>query len=187
MLQALSASLKIEIPDSTSIVAGEGLRPSRIKGAIVIEDVVFSYPQRPEHMVLRDLTLRIRPNTFVALVGASGGGKSTCSEIFFHKKFVECSSGTDCVVLICLAKGTLSALLERFYDPDEGSILLDGRDLRGLDPRWIRQQIGYVEQSPAMFAGTIKENILYGRPNATDAEVERAAQQANVSIGGDSL
>lgn len=89
----------------------------------------------------------------MALVGASGGGKST-----------------------------LTALLERFYDPDEGSILLDGRDMRSLDPRWIRQQIGYVEQTPAMFAGTIKENILYGNPNATDEQVEEAARQANVRV-----
>jgi len=153
-VQALSASLKIEIPETTSIVAGEGLRPERIRGSIVLEDVDFSYPERPSQKVLNGLSLKIHPNSFVALVGASGGGKST-----------------------------LTALLERFYDPDDGSILLDGRDMRGLDPRWIRQQIGYVEQTPAMFAGTIKENILYGNPTATDEEIKEAARQANVRSG----
>jgi len=86
----------------------------------------------------------------VALVGPSGAGKST-----------------------------LAQLLSRFYDPDEGRILVDGRDLRELDPRWLRRQIGVVSQEPILFSGTVADNVRYGRPDASDAEVEAAARAAN--------
>ena len=120
-------------------------------GCLVFDNVKFAYPHEPSHVVLSGLSLTVKPNTFVALVGPSGGGKST-----------------------------MTALLERFYDPTSGAVLLDGVDLRDIDPRWLRQQIGYVEQSPRMFTGSIAENIRYGCPTATDDEVVLAAQQANV-------
>jgi len=115
------------------------------KGDIEFRDVCFRYPTRPEADVLDHFNLRIPPGRTVALVGASGEGKST-----------------------------LSAIIERFYDVESGSISIDGKDIRELDPSWLRGQIiGYINQEPVLFASTIRENIRYGRPSATDLEVER--------------
>eukprot|EP00079_Xenopus_tropicalis_P036549 XP_017950320.1 PREDICTED: ATP-binding cassette sub-family B member 8, mitochondrial-like [Xenopus tropicalis] len=110
-----------------------------------------SYPTRPGHEVLRSFDLRIPHGKTVALVGQSGGGKST-----------------------------VAALLERFYDPTEGAVQLDGVDIRILDPSWLRGEvIGFINQEPVLFGTTIIENIRFGRPDATDAEVHEAAIQAN--------
>ncbi|KAJ1630782.1 P-loop containing nucleoside triphosphate hydrolase protein, partial [Pavlovales sp. CCMP2436] len=76
-------------------------------------------------------------------------------------------------------KSTAIALIERFYDPDSGSVLLDGMDITTLQLKWLRQQIGLVGQEPVLFDGTIAENIAYGRPDATRADVEEAARSAN--------
>jgi ABC-type multidrug transport system fused ATPase/permease subunit len=100
--------------------------------------------------VYNGLSLVIEPGTTVALVGPSGCGKSS-----------------------------LVALLERFYDVDEGSIQLDGVDIRELSVGWLRSQIGLVSQEPVLFSGSIYENIKYGKSNATTEEVEQAARQAN--------
>ncbi|KAJ8299428.1 hypothetical protein KUTeg_023488 [Tegillarca granosa] len=116
-----------------------------------MEHVQFSYPTRPEQVVLKDFTLHIPGGNVVALCGLSGGGKST-----------------------------VAALLERFYDIDHGKITIDGYDLKQLDPTWLRgHAIGFINQEPVLFATSVMENIRYGRPDATDQEVLEAAALAN--------
>jgi ATP-binding cassette subfamily B protein len=100
--------------------------------------------------VLKGIHLSLAPGEVVAIVGPSGAGKST-----------------------------LAALLARMYDPQGGRVLLDGRELSGLDTEWLRQQVGTVAQEPMLFATSIADNIRYGRKHATDAEVEAAARTAN--------
>lgn len=126
-----------------------GLRPTQIEGRVEFEKVAFAYPSRSDVQVLSGFELTLAPGEHVALVGPSGAGKST-----------------------------LAALLVRLYDPQAGRVLLDGVDLRTLDPVWLRQQIGVVSQEPLLFSTNIAENIRYGRPEATDAEVEAAAKAA---------
>jgi ATP-binding cassette subfamily B protein len=117
---------------------------------VVFDDVRFSYPSRKEVQVLRGLSLAVRPGQRVALVGPSGAGKSTAV-----------------------------ALLLRFYDPDGGRVLIDGRDSRDFAPRELRGRMAVVPQDVLLFGGSIAENIAYGRPGATEAEVVEAARQAN--------
>jgi ATP-binding cassette subfamily B (MDR/TAP) protein 8 len=81
--------------------------------------------------------------------------------------------------MIGSGKSTVAALLERFYEPSSGEIYIDGTPLSEMDPSWIRQQIGFINQEPVLFASSIADNIRYGRPDATDAEVRLAARQAN--------
>jgi len=126
--------------------------PVALEGGVELRDIDFAYPSRPAVPVLRNLTLRLRPGEVVALVGASGGGKST----------------------VC-------ALIERFYDPQAGAVLLDGRDLRGLDAAAVRRSIGLVAQEPALFACSIADNIRYARPDASDAEVRDAVEKSNAA------
>ncbi len=125
-------------------------RLERVRGHVRFEGVAFSYPTRADVPVLGGVDLALAPGQTVALVGPSGGGKST-----------------------------IAALLSRFYDPTAGRITLDGRDLRDLDADWLRRQIGVVSQEPVLFATSIRENILYGRPDATPEAVEAAARAAN--------
>ena len=128
----------------------DGDKPAAVTGAIELRDVHFEYPNRPGVTIFRGFSLTVPAGQVVALVGESGSGKST-----------------------------VVALVERFYDPVAGVVLLDGRDIRGLNVRWLRQQIGLVSQEPALFATTIKENILYGKAGASDGEVEAAIRTAN--------
>ncbi|MDX1382470.1 MAG: ABC transporter transmembrane domain-containing protein [Thermoanaerobaculia bacterium] len=123
-----------------------------IRGALRFEKVCFAYPSRPEIMVLRDFDLEADPGEVVALVGPSGAGKSTVAN-----------------------------LIPRFYDPLSGRITLDGHDLREYAPRSLRERIGAVMQEPVLFADSIAENIRYGRPGASDAEVREAAVLANAA------
>nr|WP_188577195.1 ABC transporter transmembrane domain-containing protein [Azorhizobium oxalatiphilum] len=125
--------------------------PARVSGAIRFEDVRFAYPTRPDAPALHGLTVSIRPGERVALVGPSGAGKSTVFQ-----------------------------LLERFYDPQAGRILLDGVDIASCDPVDVRAQMAFVPQDVAIFADTVRENIRLGRPDATDAEVEAAGKAALV-------
>ncbi|XP_075070377.1 LOW QUALITY PROTEIN: mitochondrial potassium channel ATP-binding subunit [Mixophyes fleayi] len=128
-----------------------GLKISLLKGEIHFKDVSFSYPTRPGHEVLSGFDLHISPGKTVAIVGQSGGGKST-----------------------------VAALLERFYDPVLGAVELDGVDIRSLDPSWLRgEAIGFINQEPVLFGTSIMENIRFGRPSASDAEVYEAAKLAN--------
>ena len=132
------------------VVAGIGERPATCRGALELRDVTFYYPGATNMMVLEKMSFAAQPGQVVALVGESGAGKST-----------------------------VGRLIMRFYDPNEGGLHLDGIDFRRLELRWLRQQIGLVEQEPTLFDRTITDNIRYGRPEASFAEVQRAARLAN--------
>ncbi|KAK3158796.1 hypothetical protein QOZ80_2AG0141690 [Eleusine coracana subsp. coracana] len=118
-----------------------------VDGHIQFRDVTFSYPSRPDVVILNKLSLEFPAGKIVALVGGSGSGKST-----------------------------VVSLIERFYEPVSGRILLDGHDVRELDVKWLRRQVGLVNQEPALFATSIRENILYGKGDATAEEVDHAAK-----------
>ena len=128
----------------------EGKCPNGIAGNIVLKGVNFRYPSRPDVEILNNFDLEIRAGKSLALVGESGSGKST-----------------------------IVSLIERFYDPIDGAVTLDGVDIRELQVRWLRKQIGLVSQEPALFAMSIRENIRYGLEGASDAQVEEAAESAN--------
>ncbi|KAH7846257.1 hypothetical protein Vadar_011808 [Vaccinium darrowii] len=119
-------------------------------GNIEFKDVSFSYPSRPDVIILRDFSIFFTAGKTTAVVGGSGSGKST-----------------------------IVSFIERFYDPNQGNILLDNVDIKTLQLRWLRDQIGLVNQEPALFATTIIENILYAKPDATISDVEAATFAAN--------
>jgi ATP-binding cassette subfamily B protein len=123
--------------------------PLPVRGELQLEDVVFKYPSRPDAPALNGVSLHLRPGETVALVGPSGAGKST-----------------------------IFSLILRFYDPQSGRIRLDGIDLRDMARADFRRQIALVPQEPAIFAASVRENIRFGRPDASDAEVEAAARAA---------
>ena len=150
--RARGASERVfELLDREPVVgAGGGYTIDKVKGQVEFIDVGFAYPVRPEVTVLDDVKLRLEPGRVVALVGPSGAGKST-----------------------------VAALLMRLYDPENGIIRLDGIDLRSLEARWLRTQIGTVAQEPVLFSTAVAANIRYGRPDASDQEVEAAARAAN--------
>jgi ATP-binding cassette subfamily B protein len=131
---------------------GGSTRIDPFAGGVAFEGVGFRYPSRPDVEALVDINLRVDPNEVVALVGRSGAGKST-----------------------------LINLLLRFYEPQAGVLLLDGRDAADLDADWLRRRIGVVMQEPLLFSGTLADNIRYGRPDASDADVEAAAVLARAS------
>ncbi|XP_002969904.2 ABC transporter B family member 19 [Selaginella moellendorffii] len=130
--------------------SSKGETLSIVEGHVDLQDVHFSYPSRPDIKVFEGFSLSIPAAKCVAIVGGSGSGKST-----------------------------VVSLIERFYDPTSGRILVDGHDIRTLDLKWLRSQIGLVNQEPALFATTIRNNILYGKPSATREEIEDAAKAAN--------
>ena len=143
-----------------------------VKGDIVFDDVSFKYPDGEEY-VLEHFNLNIPFGTNLAIVGETGAGKSTLAN------------------LIC-----------RFFEPTEGAILLDGKDLRNRSQLWLHSSIGYVQQTPHLFSGTIRENLLYGNPNANDEDISKALElvsakevvnklpkglDSDIGQGGDSL
>ena len=132
--------------------------PLPVRGEIAFDAVTFHYPQRPDTAALADFSLRVHPGETVALVGPSGAGKST-----------------------------VFALLLRFHDPQSGAVSLDGIDLRDLDPAALRDAIGLVPQSPTIFAASATDNIRYGRLDASEAEVRRAAEAAEADEFIDAL
>jgi ATP-binding cassette subfamily B protein len=137
---------------------GTGEVVGHVEGSLRFEAVDFVYPARADVAVLRAFDLEVSPGEVVALVGPSGAGKST-----------------------------VAALIPRFYDPTAGRITLDGVDLRRLSPRSLRAHIGAVMQEPVLFAGTIRENIVYGKPGASDDQVRAAARTANAATFVESL
>ncbi|PTL76486.1 ABC transporter ATP-binding protein [Vitiosangium sp. GDMCC 1.1324] len=146
-----AAERVFELIDRTpAIPASGGERLPALQGQVDFQAVRFAYPSRQDVPVLQGIDLALAPGEVVAIVGPSGAGKST-----------------------------IAALLARMYDPQGGRVLLDGRELRSLDPEWLRQQVGTVAQEPMLFASSIADNIRYGRTDASDAEVEAAARAAN--------
>ncbi|PAN17166.1 hypothetical protein PAHAL_3G110300 [Panicum hallii] len=129
-----------------------GRKLDDIQGDIEFREVYFSYPTRPDEQIFRGFSLAIQSGTTVALVGQSGSGKST-----------------------------VISLIERFYDPQLGEVLIDGVDLKEFQLRWIRSKIGLVSQEPVLFDASIRDNIAYGKDDATDEEIRAAAELANAS------
>ncbi|KFK43347.1 hypothetical protein AALP_AA1G113900 [Arabis alpina] len=127
--------------------AKTGRTLGKVDGNIRFREVSFTYPSRPDVVIFDKLDLEIPAGKIVALVGGSGSGKST-----------------------------IISLTERFYEPTDGAVLLDGNDIRYLDLKWLRGHIGLVNQEPALFATTIRENIMYGKDDATAEEITRAAK-----------
>ncbi|KJE88541.1 multidrug resistance protein 1a [Capsaspora owczarzaki ATCC 30864] len=129
----------------------EGAKPSTVKGDISLRDVHFHYATRAEVKILKGISIDIPSGQTVALVGASGCGKST-----------------------------IISLIERFYDPVEGQVFLDGQDIKSLNLHWLRETVGIVSQEPVLFNMTIQENIRLGKPTATDEEIYQACRNSNI-------
>lgn len=127
-----------------------GQKPTSIKGDIEFKDVHFHYPSRDNIRVLNGLNLKIKAGQTIAFVGPSGCGKSTALQLF-----------------------------QRLYNPIKGDITLDGNSIDSLNVAWLRSQIGVVGQEPVLFATSIKENISFGDPSATQNDIEKAAKMAN--------
>ena len=128
----------------------DGLVLEKIRGEVEFKHITFTYPSRPTCIVLKDFSLKIAAGETVALVGASGSGKSTAI-----------------------------SLLQRFYDPDGGVVSVDGVDIKKLQMKWLRGKMGLVSQDHALFGTSIKENILFGKHDATMDDVLVAATAAN--------
>ncbi|XP_074856744.1 bile salt export pump [Carettochelys insculpta] len=128
----------------------EGYKLEAVRGEIEFHNVTFHYPSRPEVKILDNLSMVIKSGETTAFVGPSGAGKSTTVQ-----------------------------LIQRFYDPTEGMVTLDGHDICSLNIQWLRSLIGIVEQEPVLFATTIAENIRYGRDDATMEDIIKAAKEAN--------
>ena len=134
------------------------LLPAPVRGEIVFENVSFHYPQRPDAAALEGFTLRVNPGETVALVGPSGAGKST-----------------------------VFTMLLRFHDPQQGRLLLDGIDIRSVQPDLLREAIALVPQAPVIFAASATDNIRYGKLDASDAQLRHAAQLAEAADFLDAL
>ena len=126
------------------------LSPPNVYGSIELKNIDFCYPTRPEVLVLSNFSLKVSGGQTLAVVGVSGSGKST-----------------------------IISLIERYYDPVAGQVLLDGRDLKSYNLRWLRSHMGLIQQEPIIFSTTIRENIIYARHNASEAEMKEAARIAN--------
>jgi subfamily B ATP-binding cassette protein MsbA len=147
---ALERIQKILSADDVIPERADATDPGRAKGAITVEHVAFGYGDGDEAEVLRDVTFAIEPGQVVGVVGPTGCGKST-----------------------------VLSLIPRFYDPTAGRVLIDGTDVTTYKLAALRAQVGFVLQETVLFRGTIRENIAYGRPGASDAEVIAAAKLAN--------
>ncbi|XP_006644534.3 ABC transporter B family member 9-like isoform X1 [Oryza brachyantha] len=146
LFEIINRKPKIEITDTSGIMLED------IKGDVELKDVCFSYPARPEQLILDGLSLQVPNGTTMAIVGQSGSGKST-----------------------------VISLVERFYDPQAGEVLIDGININTLKLNWIRGKTSLVSQEPLLFMTSIKDNITYGKENATDEDIKRAAELANAA------
>ncbi|XP_075687226.1 bile salt export pump-like isoform X1 [Rhinoderma darwinii] len=148
-----AATIIYETIEKTPVIdcmSNEGHKLDQVKGVIEFHDVNFHYPSRPEVKILTALNISIKPGETTAFIGPSGSGKSTAVQ-----------------------------LIQRFYDPTDGKVTLDGHDIRTLNIPWLRSLIGIVEQEPVLFATTIAENIKYGRDGVTMDDIIKAAKEAN--------
>jgi len=134
----------------------DGVSPADCKGEVALRDVELYYPARPQRRVLHQMTLDVAPGSVVALVGASGGGKSS-----------------------------VMSLLQHLYEPSSGRVLIDGNEVHNLCPQWLSRHVSVVSQEPTLFARSIKRNIMYGLEGTefepSDEEIEEAARLANAS------
>lgn len=128
----------------------EGEILGRIHGEVEFNRVDFAYPSRPDNIILKNFSMKIPAGKTAALVGGSGSGKST-----------------------------VMSLLQRFYDPMAGEIRVDGVEIKMLQLKWMRSQMGLVSQEPALFGTSIKENIVFGKEDATEDEIVEAAKASN--------
>ncbi|KAL9062534.1 MAG: hypothetical protein Q9157_008838, partial [Trypethelium eluteriae] len=152
-----AASRLFELQDRKPTISPTiGEAVKSVQGPIEFRNVGFSYPTRPAVAIFEDLNFRIEQGTNVAIVAPSGAGKST-----------------------------VASLLLRFYIPTKGSITINGRDIAGMNAKQLRRKIGYVGQEPVLFSGSIADNIAYGRPLATRAEIISAARKANCDFISD--
>jgi ATP-binding cassette subfamily B (MDR/TAP) protein 1 len=142
-----------DLQPSIDTWSSDGASVESVDGTVEFRDVHFRYPTRPEQPVLRGLNLTVKPGQYIALVGASGCGKSTTI-----------------------------ALLERFYDPLAGGIYVDGKEISSLNINEYRSFIALVSQEPTLYQGTIRENVLLGadRDDVPDSEIEFACREANI-------
>ncbi|XP_069318702.1 ATP-dependent translocase ABCB1 [Eulemur rufifrons] len=152
----VSASHIIRIIEKVPLIdsySTEGLKPDRLEGNVTYKEVVFNYPTRPDIPVLQGLSLEVKKGQTLALVGSSGCGKSTVVQ-----------------------------LLERFYDPLAGTVLIDDKEIKQLNVQWLRAHLGIVSQEPILFDCSIGENIAYGDNSreVSQEEIERAAKEANI-------
>ncbi|XP_036371981.1 antigen peptide transporter 2a [Megalops cyprinoides] len=152
MLNSVGAAAKVfEYLDRKPEVSVEGsLQPEKLRGHVCFRDVTFSYPTRPDRPALKGLSVELKPGHMTALVGTSGGGKSTCV-----------------------------SLLERFYHPQEGEILLDGQPLHLYQHQYLHSKVAMVGQEPVLFSGSIRDNIAYGLADCPLEMVQDAARKAN--------
>lgn len=152
-----AASRLFELQDrQPTISPTKGEKVASARGPIRFENVTFSYPTRPAVPIFRDLNFEILQGTNVAIVGPSGGGKST-----------------------------IASILLRFYSPTEGRVLIGGKDITHMNAKSLRRKIGIVSQEPVLFSGTIAENIAYGKPQAKRSEIVAAARKANCQFISD--
>ncbi|KAI9037900.1 ATP-binding cassette permease mdr2 [Aspergillus affinis] len=152
-----AASRLFELQDrEPTISPTKGIKVESARGPIRFENVSFSYPTRPAVPIFRDLDFVIPQGTNVAIVGPSGGGKST-----------------------------IASILLRFYNPTEGKVFIDGKDIGQMNAKSLRRKIGVVSQEPVLFSGSIADNISYGSPRATKSEIIAAARKANCQFISD--
>ena len=152
-----AASRLFELQDRRpTIPPTVGLPVTSARGSIRFENVSFGYPTRPAVTIFSNLDFEIPQGSNIAIVGPSGGGKST-----------------------------IASLMLRFYNPSTGTIKINGVDISLMNAKQLRRKIGYVAQEPVLFSGTIAENIAYGKPLATRSEIIAAARKANCSFLGD--
>ncbi|XP_078391199.1 ABC-type oligopeptide transporter ABCB9-like [Cetorhinus maximus] len=155
MIHSVGAAEKVfEYLDRKSSVPTDGkLAVEKLKAHVKFQNVSFSYPTRPDIQVLKNVSFELKRGEITALVGPSGGGKTTCV-----------------------------ALLERFYQPQSGEILLDGKPIEEYEHKYYHNKLGLVGQEPVLFALSVQENISYGLPNCPMSSVIEAAQRANADV-----